>query len=164
MRLPLAIVISLGVTLPGWCVPSVGLGDSNALLWGKWKFIGYIYEGVFQPPPNPNLILTFEFFEDGTDVLKWYRINEPGFCERRGRYSFDGEQLTDHIFWVNPKNAFECMRDPDMTPGRTQVTALRREDNELHMDLPLSEQTLTYVWGKQESTAEASKKLPDGYF
>ena len=150
MYLRMIIAFVLMVSLPGWSSPSRLMAASNHLLWGKWKFIGYIYEGIFQQPPNPNLVLTFEFFEDGTDILKWYRLNEPGFCERRGRYTFDGQQLTDQILWVNPKNAFECMRDPDMTPGRTQVTALRREANELHMDLPLAEQTLTYVWGKED--------------
>lgn len=122
--------------------------DQKNVLVGRWKFVGYIYEGLFQPPANPNLVLTFEFIADGTDILRWYRINEPGFCERKGSYSFDGSFLTDEVTWVNPGNAFECYRDPDMTLGKKEVTPLRRNANRLYMDLSLSDQTLTYVWEK----------------
>lgn len=122
--------------------------DSSSLLFGKWKFIGYIYQGKFQDPPNPNLVLTFEFFENGTDLLHWHRINENGFCERRGAYTYDGKNLGDEVIWVNPRNAIECNRDPDMNLGKKEVTPLRNEEDKLFMDLPLSEQTLTYVWSK----------------
>ncbi len=122
--------------------------DSSPVIWGKWKFVGYIYGGVFQDPPNPNLILTFEFLTDGTDLLHWHRSNEQGFCERKGHYAYDGEYLIDQVYWINPDNAFECNHDPDMVLGKKQITPLRRSEERLYMDLPLSEQTLTYVWAR----------------
>ncbi len=123
--------------------------DLSSSLWGKWRFIGYIYLGQFQEPPNPYLVLTFEFLQDGTDTLHWHRINEDGFCERRGNYSYDGQELVDTITWIHPGNAFECSRDPDMVLGKTQVTPLRNDEDRLYMDLPLSDEILTYVWEKE---------------
>lgn len=132
--------------------------DSSSQLWGHWKFIGYIYSGQFQNSPNPNLVLTFDFFEDGTDILKWYRTNETGFCERKGKYSYDGKKLTDQITWVNPRNSFECWKDPDMVVGKTQVTPLRREGEVLYLDLTLSDDVLIYVWKKEPSDPGKKKQ------
>jgi hypothetical protein len=125
--------------------------DLSSQLWGRWQFTGYIYGGEFQPPPNPNLVLTFEFLEDGTNILKWYRKNEKGFCERKGKYSYDGEKLSEEIVWVNPDNSFECWRDPDMMLGRKQITPIKREENHLKMVLPLADETLLYIWELQGS-------------
>ncbi len=121
------------------------VGSSDSTLWGKWKYTGFIYKGQFQAPPNPNLVLTFEFLQDGTDILQWHYLNEEGFCERKGEYSYDGKELTDKIVWVNPKNSIECQRDTDMMAGRTQVTPVKRVDNQLHLDIPLSDDTLIYI-------------------
>ena len=130
-------------------MPSTVMADSGSLIWGKWKFIGYIYGGQFQDPPNPNLVLTFEFRQDGTDTLHWHRTNEVGFCERYGQFTYDGKELTDEITSVHPGNAFECYHDPDMMVGQTHTTPLRNDNDRLYMDLPLSDQTLVYVWAKQ---------------
>lgn len=130
--------------------------DSSPLIWGKWKFIGYIYEGRFQDPPNPNLVLTFEFLTDGTDLLHWHRTNEVGICERKGRFTYDGEFLIDQVYWINPENAFECNRDPDMVLGKKQITPLRKDNEKLYLDLPLSEQTLTYVWVRDTPSYQES--------
>lgn len=124
----------------------------NSTLWGKWRFIGYIYGGSFQEPANPNLILTFEFLQDGTDVLHWHRLNENGFCERKGKYSYEREKLIDEVIWVNPNNSFECYRDPDMVLGKKQITPLRRQSDRLYMDLPLADETLTYVWSLEPAS------------
>ena len=122
--------------------------ESNSMILGKWKFVGYFYAGKFQEPPNPNLVLTFEFFENGVDLLHWHRTNEEGLCERKGNYTYDDQKLSDEVVWLNPDNVIECGRDPDMVLGKKLITPLRRKDDRLYMDLPLSEETLTYVWAK----------------
>ncbi|MEY4616152.1 MAG: hypothetical protein RJB66_1112 [Pseudomonadota bacterium] len=134
--------------------PSAFSADKGALLVGRWKYIGYVYDEVFHAPPNPNLILSFEFLSDGTDVLRWFRLNEHGFCERKGLYTFDGSSLTDEVTWVNPENAFECYRDPDMVVGKKKVTPMRRVLDRLYMELPLSDETLIYVWEKERTTID----------
>jgi hypothetical protein len=133
--------------------------DQRGVLLGKWKFVGYIFEDQFQDPPNPNLVLTFEFFKDGTDLLHWHRLDEDGFCERKGRFTYDGVNLRDEVIWVNPENSFECFRDPDMTMGRKQVTPVHYNDDHLMMELPLSDHTLTYVW---ERVVELQGPRPSG--
>jgi hypothetical protein len=136
---------------------------SEKLLIGKWQFSGYIYGGQLLPPPNPNLVLTFQFFDDGTDLLHWHRVNEEGLCERKGRFSYNGDQLTDKVIWINPENSFECDRDPDMVLGKTQVTPLKRIDDRLHMDLPLSEETITYIWAPVSETPTQVDQQNLGY-
>jgi hypothetical protein len=123
----------------------IPLESSESLIWGKWKYIGFIYRGKFQGPPNPNLVLTFEFLKDGSDILHWAYTNEEGFCERKGEYSYDGVNLTDKIVWVNPKNSIECQRDPDMVKDKIQITPLRRVNDQIHLDIPLSDETLIYI-------------------
>lgn len=140
-------------------IPNFVFAGSESLIWGKWKFIGYIYGGHFQDPPNPNLILTFEFRQDGSDVLHWHRLNEEGFCERTGRYTYDGQELKDEVISVHPGNAFECYHDPDMMVGQTHTTPLRNENDQLYMDLPLSDQTLVYVWAKQPEFYQRNRNI-----
>lgn len=145
------ITILFSYSPKGFAVPHYYIGDSDSQLWGKWKYIGFIYKGQFQNPPNPNLNLTFEFLQDGTDILYWNYTNEQGFCERKGEYSYDGTHLTDKIVWVNPKNSIECQRDPDMTTGRLQITPVKRVDDQLHLDIPLSDDTLIYILALTEN-------------
>ena len=120
----------------------------NENLWGHWQYIGHFYEGQFQEPLNPNLILTFEFSEDGTDRLQWHRLNEDGFCDRQGKYSFDGKVLTDQVIWVNPENGFECGKDPDMQVGHVTQTNVKIINDQIHMELPLGDKSLIYVWNR----------------
>lgn len=120
----------------------------NESVQGQWRYIGHYYEGVFQNPLNPNLVLTFEFTADGTSRLHWYRLNEPGFCERTGIYSFDGHKIMDKVTWVNPENSFECGKDPDMQLGHNTETPARIVEGKLQTDLPLGDSFLIYVWEK----------------
>lgn len=113
---------------------------------GKWKFIGHIYKGKMIPPMNEKLIIIFQFLPDKTDILKWYRIDEDGFCERKGQYQYDGQYITDEITWINPKNAYECAKDPDMMLGRKTTSVLKRMGERLYLELPLGDDVITYIW------------------
>jgi hypothetical protein len=122
--------------------------ESNESIQGKWHYIGHFYQDVFQKPMNPNLVLTFEFTEDGTSRLRWHRTNENGFCERTGKYSFDGKHILDEVTWVNPENTYECGKDPDMQLGHKTETPARLVDGNLQTDLPLGDSFLIFVWEK----------------
>lgn len=132
--------------------------DLSSEIWGHWKYLGYIYQGYFQDSPNPDLVMTFEFYQDGTDLLHWYRIGQRGFCERRGRYQFDGETLIDEVFWVNPKNARDCSADPDMRLGQKTTTAMTRDRDKIYMELPLSDEVVIYVWERKEPLQSQAHK------
>lgn len=126
---------------------------SDAII-GHWQYVGHIYEGQVQDPINPDLILTFQFNDDGSDRLHWERKNEPGFCERHGQYEYSGEILIDQVTWVNPNNSFECGKDPDMRLGNKTQTRLIYNEGKLYMDLPLGDKTLTYIWQKIEESKQ----------
>jgi hypothetical protein len=113
---------------------------------GLWHFVGHVYRGEVIPPFNDKLVLTFQFFEDGTDILKWYRIGENGFCERTANYQYDGKILSQQVIATNPKNAFECGQDSDMRIGTKSVSSFYKKDTKMYLELPLGEETLIYIW------------------
>jgi hypothetical protein len=113
---------------------------------GLWRFVGHVYRGEVIPPFNDKLVLTFQFFEDGTDILKWYRMGENGFCERTANFHYDGHNLTQQVIAVNPKNAFECGQDSDMRVGTKSVSPFYKKDDKMYLELPLGEETLVYIW------------------
>lgn len=120
--------------------------DDSTWLLGKWKFIGFIYQNVLHPPITPNLLLTFQFEEDGTSTLYWERTGEPGFCERKGKYSLEHNQLIDEVTWLNPKNAPDCGQDPDMRIGKKSINAYSQQDGHFHLEIGLAGEPLTYVF------------------
>lgn len=124
----------------------VSLPNPEQAILGTWKFVGHIYNGKIIPPMNDRLILTFQFFPDKTEILKWYRLGEDGFCERKAKYEYDGEHITEQITWLNPKNAYECAKDPDMMLGRKTTSILKRVGERLHLELPLGDDVLVYIW------------------
>ncbi len=113
---------------------------------GAWRFVGHIYNDTIIPPMNDKLVITFEFLPDNTDILKWYRIGETGFCERKAKYNYIEQTLSEEIFWVNPENSFECSKDPDMHLGRKTSSVLKKINGQLHLELPLGDQKLVYLW------------------
>lgn len=89
---------------------------------GTWQYAGFRYNGDTYPNPNPNLVLKFSFDAEGNSHLIWYRTNEPGFCERRGEYRVNGDELWQKTTWVNPENDRSCASDPDMQLARETTT------------------------------------------
>lgn len=115
---------------------------------GLWRFVGHVYRGEIIPPFNEKLVLTFQFFEDGTDILKWYRIGENGFCERTASYQYDGYYLSQQVIAANPNNAFECGQDTDMRVGTKSISPFYQKNGKMYLELPLGEETLVYIWEK----------------
>lgn len=120
-------------------------GESQELI-GKWQAVGYIYQDTFIQPPDPQLTLIFEFFEDGTNRLFWQMKNETSFCERKGEWKVVKGILHETIVWVNPNNGMGCSGDPDMEIGRENQAPFWRQDTQLFVEIPLGDETLVYVW------------------
>lgn len=140
----LALILSLFTSINYARAERILASDRDIV--GDWRFDRIILDGEERPPFNPDLIIEFNFREDGSDTLLWYRNNEKGFCERDGRYAFDGEFLRDKVTWVNPQNRFDCARDPDMQLGRETSTPTVMKNGELYMTFDVDDQTLTYIW------------------
>ena len=113
---------------------------------GSWEFFEIRLDGKNQPPFNPDLNIQFEFFDDGTDLLRWWRNNEEGFCERRGEYSFNGSQLIDLVTWVNPDNKYDCGLDPDMQLGHQTDTLANLVGEILETHFEVGDHKLDYLW------------------
>lgn len=125
---------------------------------GKWHFIGFIYHGQFRLPLTPNLFLTFTFQNDGTSILFWNRTGEPGFCERKGRFSIEQENLVDEVVWVNPKNSIDCGQDPDMQMGKKSTNAISLKEEKFHLEIGLAGEPFTYVFERLETEPPTSSK------
>lgn len=123
-------------------------------LIGKWKAIGYFYQNEFIQPPDPQLTLTFEFLEDGTDILFWQMKGNKSFCERKGKWSVKDETLYDEIIWINPENGMDCSGDPDMELGRINESHFWRHDGQLFVEIPLADEFLIYVWSLETGKLE----------
>jgi len=142
------------VTLLGGGVASATICESQVVcegdaIYGQWKWYKYIHKDQEFPPNNPDLNLIFEFSPGGKNRLYWDRKGERGFCERYGDYSFSQCQLTDQVTWVNPDNARSCSSDPDMQIGRLAQTRAEVCGNELYLYVGGGENTLIYIWKKQ---------------
>ena len=112
---------------------------------GAWQYAGLRYDGSFYPNPNPNLILTFSFYDDQSAHLKWEYLDDHKFCERKGIYDLKDDVLYQKTTWLNPKNHPDCAKDPDMRPGLETYTPVKCEPGELGFRLQLNGRELIYV-------------------
>jgi hypothetical protein len=120
--------------------------STQADLIGKWQAIGYFYQGTFIEPAEARMILTFEFFQNGTNILFWQIKGEKSFCERKGKWLVQDEMLVDEVYWVNPENGMDCGGDPDMQVGKINVSHFWVEKGQLFVEIPLASEYLIYVW------------------
>ncbi|MGZ3744294.1 MAG: hypothetical protein ACXWRE_16720 [Pseudobdellovibrionaceae bacterium] len=115
-------------------------------IFGSWQFYAYVYEGREIPAPNPFLSQIMEFTPDGICRLYYKREDENGFCERKATYHFANGELLQKVVWVNPENQSSCGQDPDMQMGRVTTNKARIVKGIFQLDIPLSEETITYLW------------------
>lgn len=119
----------------------------------SWLLDHLIYEEQDMQLPNPDLRLTFNFFENGTLRIHWNRGNVTEFCESFSNWKIENatekHMLTQNTFALNPKNSADCSRDPDMKLGPKPATEIRLENDQLFIVLMLADQNLIYVFNKQ---------------
>lgn len=125
----------------------------NTALLGTWKFTELIYEGHTVPAPNPNLDLRFTFQLDRTSILRWFRTDEAGFCERKALFEVHDDQwLYQKVTWLHPDNDSSCSSDVDMRLGRETFTQYAIEDDKLLLYFDLDGKPLIYVLSRIHST------------
>lgn len=114
-------------------------------LKGEWRFSEMIYRGQIMPLPNPDLNLTWTFFENGTERLYWGRKGESSFCERFAHYELRDDKIIETVFAVNPQNGIECANDPDMQVGRQTSNTIEIKNNQIHFHMQMGDEELIYV-------------------
>lgn len=123
--------------------PAFASDDSK--IAGIWKYDGFFYDGHRYSNPNPDLDLTFTFFSTGVSRLHWVRSNSDVFCERFATFEIAGKQISQSVFWVNPRNAMECAQDPDMQTGRKTTTEFSISNAEVRFLFDLNGKPFEYI-------------------
>lgn len=111
----------------------------------EWKLSSMIYRGENIGLPNPELNLSFTFYQNGEGKLRWDRGNPMEFCERWASWEVQDGLLIEEVIKVHPDNAAECAKDPDMQLGRKTKTPIQFGPNEIQLFFPLGEEELIYV-------------------
>lgn len=127
-------------------------------LVGTWHYAGFQYEGQFYTNPNPRLHVEFTFDPDNTYTYRWYREDEPGFCELRGIYSLQGDTLWQRSTWLNPQNGVACGTDPDMKVDRESTTRITLTQSELWLNLELNGKEFIYMLRRKAQSAGSSSE------
>lgn len=129
-----------------------GDGSLSDLIQGMWRFVGFQYRDQWHPPLNPDLLLVFGFRSDGSSLVYWTRLNENGFCERRGSYRLlEGNILEDRVTWLNPDNSMDCGKDPDMRLGTVTRTPVMVKENQFFLHLGLGGEPFAYIFDRAGS-------------
>ncbi len=123
--------------------PAFGFDNKDVI--GHWKFSELIYRGERLPLPNPDLNLNWTFFKNGTERLYWDRGGTAVFCERFSFYSVIENGIELETNFVNPRNASDCAKDPDMQLGKKAKIKIDVLVGELHFYFQLGEEELIYV-------------------
>lgn len=123
--------------------------------YGEWKLIRFEYRSGPFPLPNPDLNLRWNFFKNGSARLFWDRGTEE-FCERFSHFSVTTDTIQEEVFAVNPHNAVECGKDPDMQNGKKTVTPFAFVNEELWLKLQLGDEDLLYVFEKVKTALPES--------
>jgi hypothetical protein len=129
-------------------------------LVGKWVAIGYFHNDDWIQPEDPQIKITYEFREDGTDTLFWQRQGNTAFCERKGEWSVSNGILQDEVTWVNPKNGMDCGSDPDMQLGKVTQSEFWRNENQMFLKIPFAAEFLIYVWELEVTPEDPAPPLP----
>ncbi|NJL24387.1 MAG: hypothetical protein HC902_03895 [Calothrix sp. SM1_5_4] len=149
--------------MPALCMSMAGAGlhaDMTDDILGDWRYDGFIYEGKRYPHPNPDLVLTFTFYPNGTNRLNWVRKSQDVTCERKADYSLNPEgKLKQKVTWLNPRNHSSCSQDPDMQLGRETEDRIYIHDDEMGIYMDLNNSELIYLLKRPESTTMTSGSM-----
>lgn len=117
-------------------------------IFGVWIFVGLLYNGQLLPPPNPQLVIQYEFQPDGINRLHYHRKDENGSCDRTALYEFDGKELYQHVTWSAPYNAYFCDQDPDMQLGSISRTPAVIQNGQLHISVQMGNEFVVFIWDR----------------
>lgn len=124
-------------------------------LVGHWTFVESRVDPPKQqadllvPPQQDGIQLSFDFYDDGTNFLTWFKPAEKETCQRRGIYVDQGTHIVEIITWAHPDNAATCSQDPDMQMGRELRTPYEIKEGRLETKLHVGEQFIVYIWEKR---------------
>jgi len=120
---------------------------------GNWEYYKKIYQDKHMPmPKDATLRLHYDFHADGTSRLYWWNEGENDRCEREGKYTFAEGVITEEATVIHPDNHATCSSDPDMQEGKVSNIPYAIEGEDLHLTLPLGDETLIYVWKRSAET------------
>jgi hypothetical protein len=119
----------------------------NSLI-GIWLYSSLIYQGHPTPRPDDSLKMYYSFENNNTNEIFYYRSNEEGFCKRKATYEVKNDEILQTVVSVDENNANFCAQDRDMQIGQVSTVKYSIVDNQLLLELPLGEETLTYVWDR----------------
>ncbi len=115
-------------------------------LIGIWIYASLIYNGVPVPRPNPDLTMYLVFQNFSENELYYYDRTAGTNCRRTAAYKVDKEVLYQKIIQVDPSNTDSCASDTDMQMSRESFTDVKVDGNNLYMQIPLGDESITYVW------------------
>lgn len=118
-------------------------------LWGEWSFLKAVRAGHEIFPPGMAEHIEFIFDQEGYNSLIYRDEMGRVLCQRRARYDWNGEKLMQRITWVSPGNDPSCSSDPDMQLGKTAINTAYIKNNDLYINILLSDETLSYIWKRK---------------
>lgn len=128
---------------------SINANAQGSVVEGHWFFYKKIYQNQEIPePPGATLRMHFEFSAKGESTLYWWHEGEKDLCRRKGIYSVEEDQIVDEVTWVDPKNSYHCVQDPDMQLGRRTRTPFYFRGGDLAIRFHLGDESLDLVWKK----------------
>lgn len=122
-----------------------GAANPDQAILGTWHYAGFEYQNHFYANPNPKLTVQFDFNSDHTSRLYWHRADESAFCERRGTWNLQGDELIQTVTWLNPANDSSCGQDSDMQMNRTTDNRISFTANQLDLHMSLDGEDFIYI-------------------
>lgn len=139
-------MILLGLCI--WTSSVQAAAPSPATIFGVWKYSELIYRGQILPLPNPDLNLTWTFFDNGTERLHWTEKGETSFCERFAHYELRDDKIFETVFAINPRNGPECAKDPDMQVGRETSNKIEIQERQILFHMQMGDEEVVYILKK----------------
>lgn len=121
----------------------------NTLL-GIWLYTSLINQGHPVPRPDPSLVMYFNFLNDHSNEIIYYRTGEQGFCRRLAEYHVEINEIVQTVISSDENNADFCGQDTDMQVGSYSRVKYEIEGPILRLYLPMGEDEIVYVWQRSE--------------
>lgn len=117
---------------------------------GLWQAVGYFYNDDFVPALDTSFVISYEFFDNGENIMMWERKNTSHLCRRKGKWEVTEKNwISDEVVWLDPKNSMDCGSDTDMQIGKKTFTEFVRCENYLFTKYPFVNEYLIYAWEKR---------------